>query len=222
MQLVEPEQLGSLVQPARATFSQTRVKTKVKIPDAPGRYRLVITLHDSTGVAYDAATQAMVRGLLVRVTGPIDASYLVAPAKSAVAGTVFTLPVGVANLGTKPWGSEASGTRRAGDVHPATNAVLVAHWVPLDAALVDGASRGAGAAGGSGAGGAAATPDVSVDLRPGLRPGDTTRVVVNAAAPARPGDYLLMLDVVAPDIGSLAAKGVPPALVRVTVTTGVD
>jgi hypothetical protein len=35
--------------------------------------------------------------------------------------------------------------------------------------------------------------------------------------PATPGQYLLILDVVTPDKGSLASIGVPPTMVRVTV-----
>jgi hypothetical protein len=38
------------------------------------------------------------------------------------------------------------------------------------------------------------------------------------AAPVTPGGYLLMFDVIDPDVGSLAALGVPPAIVRVTIT----
>jgi hypothetical protein len=38
------------------------------------------------------------------------------------------------------------------------------------------------------------------------------------AAPTAAGDYLLRLDTVVPGLGSLAAKGSDPALVRVTVT----
>jgi hypothetical protein len=136
------------------------------------------------------------------VTAPIDGSYLVSPAKSAEAGREFTLPVGVANLGNKAWGTQASGTRRAGDTHPATNAVLVARWMALGA---DAAT-------------AAPTPDVLVDLQPALGAGAIARVAIEGTAPATPGEYLLMLDVVAPNIGSLTAKGVAPGMVRVTVT----
>jgi hypothetical protein len=37
-------------------------------------------------------------------------------------------------------------------------------------------------------------------------------------APATPGAYLLVLDIVTADRGSLAALGVPPGLVRVVLT----
>jgi hypothetical protein len=38
-------------------------------------------------------------------------------------------------------------------------------------------------------------------------------------APSAPGDYLLMLDIVTPQVGSLAAQGVDPTIVRVRVAT---
>ena len=43
-------------------------------------------------------------------------------------------------------------------------------------------------------------------------------VDVLLSAPATPGEYLLVLDVVDPQTGSLAAAGVPPGIVRATVT----
>ncbi|MFL5679204.1 MAG: hypothetical protein ACJ77B_01235, partial [Chloroflexota bacterium] len=198
--LVVPERLGSLVDPKAADTGSTRIRAPLTMPTAPGRYRLVITLHDATGVAYDAATQALVKGLLVRVTGDTAADYLVAKQVSATAGKQLELPVGVANLGTTPWGADApEGPRKVGDERAATRAVLVARWVSLSP-------------------GTPVDDDAAVVSLPvALDPAGVARVVVDATAPAEPGDYLLMLDVVVPGTGSLAAKGVPPALVRVTV-----
>ena len=207
VQLVQPEELGSLVQPAAATLGGGKLKVQVKLPDRPGRYRLVITLHDRTGLAFDAATQEMVRGLLVRVTGPNDAQYLVSATKAATAGEPFRLPVGVANLGSSPWGNAPSASRRAGEARPATHAVLVARWVALGTAATTQPR-------------AVAAPDMTLELPPGLAPGDVARGIVVGTAPAASGDYLVMLDVVTPELGSLAAKGVSPGLVRVTVTNG--
>jgi hypothetical protein len=206
VQLVQPEQLGSLVQPVAATLSHGNLKVAVKLPDRPGRYRLVITLHDKTGVAFDPATQEMVRGLLVRVTGPHDAQYLVSPTKQATAGDPFALPVGVANLGKNPWGNELSASRRTGEARPETHAVLVAHWIALGSA---GATEPS-----------AATPDITLDLPPAVAPGAVTRGILIGTAPAAAGDYLVILDVVTPELGSLAAKGVSPGIVRVTVANG--
>jgi hypothetical protein len=61
---------------------------------------------------------------------------------------------------------------------------------------------------------------MTLDLPPAVAPGAVTRGMLIGTAPAAPGDYLVVLDVVTPELGSLAAKGVLPGLVRVTVTNG--
>jgi hypothetical protein len=199
--LVAPERLGSLVDPKRATIGRTRITAPVAIPAQPGRYRLVITLHDATGVAFDAATQALIKGVFVRVTGEVAVEYLVAATTTAEAGAAFELPVGVANLGTKPWGHIAlTVARRGGDTGGAARAVLVGRWIALNP---DPAT-------------AAAEPVVA-ELPAGLAPAAVARVVLVGTAPTTAGDYLLMLDVVVPERGSLASAGLAPALVRVTV-----
>ena len=82
-------------------------------------------------------------------------------------------------------------------IHP--TARLVARWLPL----------------GIGAAVAPATPTVSASAR--VDPGAQTTVELALIAPTVPGDYLLLLDIDSPLHGSLAAAGVPPAQVRVTV-----
>jgi hypothetical protein len=42
--------------------------------------------------------------------------------------------------------------------------------------------------------------------------------VFHLTAPAAPGDYLILLDVITPRIGSLAIAGVSPGIIRVTVS----
>ena len=69
------------------------------LPTVPGHYRLTITLHDGDGVAYDAASQALVRTVVVRVTGELDGALAVAPSATFAAGTTVQLPVGAVNLG---------------------------------------------------------------------------------------------------------------------------
>ncbi len=48
-------------------------------------------------------------------------------------------------------------------------------------------------------------------------PGAVTSTLVPLVAPADPGSYLLLLDVVSPDHGPLSAVGSKPAMIRVTV-----
>ena len=47
--------------------------------------------------------------------------------------------------------------------------------------------------------------------------GQRKRGILGLEVPAEPGSYLVVLDIVLPDIGSLTAEGVEPGLVRVTV-----
>jgi hypothetical protein len=83
---------------------------------------------------------------------------------------------------------------------PAVSADLVGHWVALG-------------------GGAIMTisPDVSTTLPAGLAPNEATDAALDVNVPTVPGDYLLLLDVVTPDYGSLTAVGVAPTIVRVKV-----
>ena len=55
-------------------------------------------------------------------------------------------------------------------------------------------------------------------LPAGLAPGTGSRVTFRLTAPTVPGDYLLLVDVITPKAGSLAVAGVPPGIVRVTVS----
>ncbi len=206
--LVVPEQAGEIVAPVRATRLPTGgIAVPVAVPSTPGLYRLVATIHQPDGVAYDAETQALVPALVVRVTGPLAATYEAPPTATAAAGTAFTIKVRVTNLGLSAWGLPAEVDRVRGTVTepamPAMPATVVARWVDLDAV------------------GAPASPAGSVgnsNLPAVFAPGASVDVDVPLTAPSTPGGYLLVLDVVDPVVGSLAAAGVPPGIVRVTVT----
>jgi hypothetical protein len=174
----------------------------VTYPSVPGRYRLTISLHDKDGVAYDAATQAMIPSLIVRVTGDFDGAIQAAPTAAVTADSTVTFGVNVTNLGQTDWGHGVrpipSGTT------PSEAAYVVGRWVPLSvgAALqVDRSAQVVGAA-----------------LPLGLKPGASAAADIHALAPPAAGDYLLMLDIVTPDRGSLVASGADPTLIRVTVS----
>jgi hypothetical protein len=200
--LVMPETPGEVVAPVPATVSGTNVTVPVKIPTKPGLYRLVGTIHGSDGVAFDAATQTLMPALIVRVTGPLTAVYNVPSTAFASPGGVFKLDVGVTNLGAAAWGSPAISHRIGGaESEPAKRATLVARWVNL----AEGAN-------------VAPAPEATAMLPAGLAPGSAAAVSFKLAAPETPGDYLLFVDVITPKNGSLAVAGVPPAIVRVTVS----
>jgi hypothetical protein len=201
-QLVVPERAGEVVAPVAAKrLAAGGYAVPVRVPVAPGLYRLVATLHQPDGIAYDAATQSLVPALIVRVTGPVTATYRVNTTATAIAGKALALDVRVTNLGRTAWGHAAIVPEIGmAELEPASRATLVARWVDL------GADAGAG-----GAAGTAVLPA-------GLAPNDGATVRFALVAPGTPGEYLLVLDVLDPAAGSLAALGVPPGIVRVTVT----
>jgi hypothetical protein len=200
--LVSPEVLGAVVAPVAATRTKTGISVPVRVPTKAGLYRLVGTIHGSDGVAYDAATQALMPALIVRVTGPVSVRYDAPATAFATAGGTFKLRVGVTNLGAAAWGSAAVTHRVGGaEAEPARRATLVARWVTLFGQI----------------GGVPAAERVSV-LPAALAPGGTVTVGFTLAAPRAPGDYLLLLDVISPEAGSLAIAGAPPGLVRVSVS----
>jgi hypothetical protein len=200
--LVSAEVPGEVVAPVAAKRTASGLSVPVKIPTAPGLYRLVATVHQSDGVAYDAASQALVPALIVHVTGRLTATYDAPAAVNAIASKPITLRVNVTNLGATAWGSPAVVARLGGaELQPARRATVVARWVDL-------ASAGAGLP----------AQDSSSLLPPGLAPRQSSTAVLGLTAPAIPGEYLVFVDVIIPGTGSLAVAGVPPALVRVSVS----
>ncbi len=172
----------------------------VTLPAAPGRYRVTITLHDPSGVAYDAATQALLPSLLVRVTGAFDGAIQVEPAVTVQAGEEFSLGFRVVNLGKDAWGRAAVGVPfGSGGVAPADPATVVGRWIPLTATA------------------AAPSDSASTPLPIGMAPGAPVETSLGLTAPRVPGEYLYLLDVLVPEHGSLVAAGLEPTMVRVTV-----
>jgi hypothetical protein len=201
--LVVAETPIAVVTPAVATVTGHKLTIPVVLPSAPGRYRLVTTIHDREGVAFDQATQALLRPLVVRVASPVSVAYAVAPQLTVTAGSSASIPVRLANDGRLPW-ADAPVTLTdpllgRGAYHPAPT--LVGRWVPLDAV-------------------SSAVDSLAVTSTPRLAPGNQSVVVLAFTAPSKPGAYLLLIDLVSPLHGSLAASGVPPAEVRATVLPG--
>jgi hypothetical protein len=201
-ELVVPERTGEVVAPVAAKRLATGgIAVPVRVPATPGLYRLVATVHQPDGLAYDAATQALLPALIVRVTGPVTATYRMPTTATASAGKAFAFDVKVTNLGRSAWGHAAVVPEvGVAELEPAQRATLVARWVGL------GADPGA------------AAPATTTVLPAGLGPGTGANISLAITAPATPGEYLLVLDVFDPRSGSLAALGVPPGIVRVTVT----
>ena len=190
--LVIAERPGDIVAPVPVKAGKSGLSFQVSVPPTAGRYRLTVTLHDRDGVAFDAATQAMLSTLAVRVTGEFDGAILAAPAMTLTAGSAVELPVRVANLGKGTWGRAAL-VDPAGGTIAATAATIVGWWLPSgDAVGV-------------------------TTLATAIAPGTTIDASVALTVPATPGVYVLVLDIMTPEGGSLMAAGVDPTLVRITV-----
>jgi hypothetical protein len=200
--LVSAEVPGEVVAPVAATRTADGISVPVTVPAKPGLYRLVGTIHGTDGVAYDAATQALMPALIVRVTGSLGARYDAPVAALATAGEPFKLHVTVTNFGADAWGVRAIRSDINGAVKtPARRGTLIARWVSL-----------------SGAPDASQAKEGTSVLPAGFAAGASIAVDFVLTTPKTAGDYLLLLDVITPDDGSLAGAGVPPGIVRVTVS----
>jgi hypothetical protein len=203
--LVVSEQLGSVVEPTKASITRGGLVVNLAFPQAPGLYRLVAMLHTPDGVAYDAATQALLTPVLIRIRPAVAAAFGVQPTLDTTVGAQSVLPVRVLNAGSKRWDLEVTAPpTRVADEQGVTSrttilrANLVATWVSATGQAV---------------------PEALVDRLDDvvMAPGGSAQSNLAITAPSAPGDYLLLLDVVTPGSGPLSAVGSSPAIVRVTV-----
>ncbi len=205
LDLVMPERPGDVVEPVAVSVAGTAIGFDVTTPATPGRYRLVITLHDASGVAFDAATQGLVPAMVVRVTGELDAAIVVGGPTETTVGAVTVQPLWVTNLGREAWGHPATAERAGRTGRSATAARVVGQWLAIGA-------------GDDGQRVAAAAATASADLSPAHEPGTTALVELAMTVPTVAGEYLLVLDVITPDGDSLVAAGRDPIVIRMTVS----
>ncbi len=205
VELIVPEQLGAVVEMVPTARTSRGIALKIAYPAAPGLYRLVVTLYSPSGAAYDAATQALLVPVIVRVGGPIAVAFGAPSSLAIPAGGTGDLAVRVVNSGSQRWDRSlmALPTRLVDE--PELNlrlttlpARLVATWVSADWLAVP--------------------EPLSVVLDDDVAaPAGVATALVAIVAPATPGSYLLVLDVVSPTHGPISALGSEPAIVRVTV-----
>jgi len=211
--LVAAERIGDVVAPSALRIDKKNLSIRVVAPARPGRYRLSVTLHDKDGVAYDPASQAMVKSLIVRLTGPHDAAVIAPESLDIAPGANLAMSLWVTNLSHGDWGRKAiPGARTVdnarnpmGDAR-ATMARIVGTWVSLGG--VDDPAQSEAAA---------AAAVTSTALSPAFAPREVAKAELILFAPIAPGDYLLVIDIVTPEIGSLAAQGVDPTIIRVRI-----
>jgi hypothetical protein len=198
--LIGPETLGTVVSVAAASRMPDGLAIPITMPEEPGLYRLVTTVHDTEGVAFDAATQALIPALLVRVTASMSAAYAAPAALHPDPDETFSVRVRVANTGTDAWRQPAPidpvlGQRVPGDGEP----LLVARWIGLDEIVPSG------------------QPPSAAVIAADVRPGSESVLQFDLVAPPRPGRYLLMFDLRMADGRSFASMGIPPGITAVVV-----
>jgi hypothetical protein len=188
---IVPERLGAVVQTELAKLRKEKVTARVLVPDVLGLYRLTITVADADGADLPTTQVTQPGSSLVRVISALGVAYLTTVAVDADPGESVVLPVGVTNSGAGAWWAEvAPGVAGTGK--------LMATWVALGL-------------------NAPAPPQPAVTDVPLLAPGGSQELALELVAPTAPGEYLVLLDVLAPDGTSMAAQGVPPHLLRVSV-----
>ncbi len=83
------------IEPAAATVGPLAIELDLSAPRHPGRYRLVLTLHDADGLAFDAETQAMLAPVVADVSAT-GATVVPGPTPAAAAaGPDATSPAGL-------------------------------------------------------------------------------------------------------------------------------
>jgi hypothetical protein len=176
------------------------------LPASPGTYVLTVTLSDVRATAFDAPTQRAIPPLTVRIVPPVAVAFDVIPAIDMEPGGSIRTSIRIANPGAVDWADPPD--RRVPD-QPAPRpalarrdptARLIGHWLALTAWS------------------AALPDDLALPLQ--VDPGTHQVVALDLVAPAVPGSYLLVLDVVSPLYGSLGAAGAELGSIRVIVGRG--
>jgi hypothetical protein len=185
------ETLGDVVLTQLTTVSAGGLMVRVPAPRTPGLYRLTITLADRSGQPVSEGKEPLIPPQLVRVAGPLAATYRVDRDVSVPVGGEVELPVTVLNSGSASWKPQDTVRGRA------PTARLTAHWMGLGQSELpmEPASVAVGA----------------------LEPGESALVRLRLRTPDSPGRYALVLDVITPQDGSLVAAGAEEGLVRVVV-----
>ena len=168
-----------------ATARGTSLRATSPLPAKAGAYRATIKLTDRRF----GRTVARVGNVIVFVPGPRRATItLNVHGDTIEAGQPVSLTVAVANTGTEPWAEPARHAGPLADQLPVRETHVVAHWIQLDGA-------------------ADAAPPDPVELRSvPLAPGRLATIQVRLAAPAAPGAWALVVDVVDNVDGSFAAR----------------
>ena len=176
--------------PVAAVHGTSLVATAA-LPAAPGAYRATFTLTDRRFGDVVAQTE----DVAVFVPGPRRATLRLHVRNETIqTGKVVSVSLSVANTGTESWADpvELAGPEAA--MLPARATRVVARWIPLDDSVDT-----------------ALPAPVEIQAVP-LAPGSLVAVRAKLLAPALPGAWALVVDIVDGVDGSFAALGSAPAV----------
>ena len=147
----------------------------------------------------------MVSSVLVRVGGAYTAAFGAPSSISLTTGSTSTVGVRVVNAGSEGWDAPST--------TPPSESDSLLIWLRTTGPRPASSGRGS-------------PPKASRSRHPPSKaldptaaaPGGTAAVGLSLVAPAQPGQYLLLLDVVTPTHGALSTLGSTPSIIRVSVT----
>ena len=185
--------------PAKPTMTRLRraLQLSAEIPYEPGAYEATLSFKERRF----GRTVAAVDAVPVFVAGPRQATIRIdARRRALVVGLGVKVSLSVANSGELTWADEVPDAGpHLKAIHRATR--VVASWVPLElTSSADGTIPVFDAA-----------KDRVLHVAP-LAPGKLLRATAELAAPAQPGRWALVVDVVDDVDGSFAALGSRPAV----------
>ena len=174
-----------------AAVNGTSLLATSALPPASGAYRATLTLTDRRFGDVVAQTE----DVAVFVPGPRRATLRLHMSDETIeTGKVISLSLSVANTGTESWADPVELVGPEAAMLPVRATRVVAHWIPLDEAADT-----------------ALPAPVEIQAVP-LSPGSLVAVRAKLVAPALPGAWALVVDIVDGVDGSFAALGSAPAV----------
>jgi hypothetical protein len=197
-----------------AAVANGTLRAIATLPTEPGAYQATMTLTDRRF----GKTVAASGDVAVFVPGSRRATLgLVTSSSTVIAGAQLDVTVSVANSGEDTW---ADGVRAPGDLFPIPtirHTQVIARWIPVELVAASTADAGELPPPDEAPAEAVIPSVAELGLVP-LAPGGAVLLSAGIVAPAAPGTWALVIDVVDDVDGSFAAHGSAPVVGLFVVT----
>lgn len=211
-----PEELLTVSVPTRLNHDaeSSSLQREIIMPEQPGNYELKLRLRDSSGRQLLSDYRPAFAPLTVEVATPFSARYEVASEMVVGRRNKLTVPLRLVNDGLLDWQGHTT----------ETPTWLVASWlsqdgeqrsIPAGWLLIDPDAEFDIPLAPEAELDAEIDPDAELEEEPVLAPG--LNVELTVATPRRAGEYVLQLDIIDADYGSLSGQGVEPGSTTVLV-----